>query len=51
MKTPQERRKCTWFAPTGLPQPWGYVHQKGVTSGDIRFIKVTIATTLLPDFL
>jgi len=23
----------------GSPQPWGYVHQKGVTSCDIRFIK------------
>ena len=21
----------------GSPQPWGYVHQKGVTSRDIRF--------------
>ena len=23
----------------GSPQPWGYVDQKGVTYGDIRFIK------------
>ena len=22
----------------GSPHPWGYVHQKGVTSGDIKFI-------------
>ena len=48
MKTPQKDANVR-----GSPQPWGYVHQKGVTSGDIRFIKgynrnIIIAVNSLP---
>ena len=42
MKTPQKDANVR-----GSPQPWGYVHQKGVTSGDISFIKITIRNIII----